>query len=95
MTELEEKVIRKFVDDGTINFYGRYVHDQLLVIKPNDTERVHQALKKFDKNLCFTVDRFDDVIPHFLDLELRDDGIALYKKPTNTGLYVNCSSNIP
>ena len=54
MTELEEKVIRKFVDDatikffgvddGTIKFYGRYVDDTLLVMKPNDIERLHQAL---------------------------------------------------
>ena len=33
-------------------------------------------------------------MPHFLDLELRDDGIALYTKPTNTGLYVNYNSNV-
>ena len=95
MTELEEKLIRKFVDDGTIKFYGCYVDDTLLVIKPNDIEHAHQALNKFYKNLHFTVDRFDDVVPHFLDLELRDDGIALYEKPTNTGLYVNYYSNVP
>ena len=29
-----------------------------------------------------------------LYLELCDDGIALYKKPTNTGLYVNYNSNV-
>ena len=48
----------------------------------------------FDKNLRFTVDKFDDVVPHFLDLELRDDPITLYTKPTNTGLYVNYNSNV-
>ena len=94
ITELEEKVIRKFVYHGTIKFYEHYVDDTLLVIKPNDIERVHQALNKFDKNLHFTVDRFDDVVPHYLDLELCDDGIALYKKSTNTGLYVNYNSNV-
>ena len=87
MTELEEKVIKKFVDDGTVKFYGRYVDDTLSVIKPKDTGRIHQALNKFDKNLRFTVDKFDYVVPHFLDLELRDDNIALYTKPTNTGLH--------
>ena len=30
----------------------------------------------------------------FFDLELRDDGIALYAKQTNTGLYINYNSNI-
>ena len=95
MTELEEKVIRKFVEDGIIKFYGRYVDDTILVIKPKDIGRVHLALNKFDKNLQFTIDEFENVVPHFLDLEIRDDGIALYKKPTNTGLYINYSSNVP
>ena len=94
MTELEQKVIKMFVDDGTIIFYERYVDDSLLVIKPKDI-RIHHTLNKFYKNLGFTVDKFDNVVPHFLDLELRDDGIALYTKSTNTGLYVNYNSNVP
>ena len=87
MTKLEGKVIKKFVD---------YT---LLVIKLKDIGRVHQTLDKFDKNLHFTVkltiDKSDDVVPYFLDLELRDDGIALYTKPTNTGLYVHYNRNVP
>ena len=46
MTELEEKIIKTFVDDGTIKFYGRYLDDTLLVIKPKDIGRIHQALKQ-------------------------------------------------
>ena len=94
MTELEQKVIKMFVDDGTIIFYERHVDDSLLVIKPKDI-RIHHTLNKFYKNLGFTVDKFDNVVPHFLDLELRDDGIALYTKSTKTGLYVNYNSNVP
>ena len=94
ITELEVKVIKKFVDDGTIEFYGRYVDETLLVMKLKDIGRIHHALNMFDKNLRFTVDKFDDVVPHFLDLELRDDPITLYTKPTNTGLYVNYNSNV-
>ena len=56
---------------------------------------INQALNKFDKTLCFTVDKFDDVVPHFFDLELRDDGIALHTKQTNTSSYVNYNSNGP
>ena len=46
MTELEEKIIKTFVDDDTIKFYGRYLDDTLLVIKPKDIGHIHQALKQ-------------------------------------------------
>ena len=95
MAELEQKVIKNFVDNGTIIFYERYVNDSLLVVKPKDIGRIHHTLNKFHKNLRFTVDKFDNVVPHFLDLELRDDGIPLYTRSTNTGLYVNYNSNVP
>ena len=94
MTELDEKVTKRLINDGTIKFYGRYADDTLLVIKPKDIGRIQQVLNKFDKNIRFTVDKFDDVVPHFLDLELSDDGIALYTKLTNTGVYVNYNSNV-
>ena len=32
MTELEQKVIKQFIDDKTLMFYGRYVDDTLVVI---------------------------------------------------------------
>ena len=40
----------------------------VLVIKPKDKGRMHRALNKIDKNLRFTVDKCDDVVPQFLDL---------------------------
>ena len=95
MTEFENIVIKKFVDDGTIKFYGRYVDDTLILMKPTDIILVHDSVNHFDKNLRFTVDTFENVVPHFLDLELRNDGISLYKKATNIGLYVNFSSYVP
>ena len=33
MTELEWKVIKQFIDDKTLIFYGRYIDDTLVVIK--------------------------------------------------------------
>lgn len=48
---------------------------------PKDIVHVHETLKNFDKNLRFTTDS--------------NDGIALFKKPSNAGQYVNCSSNAP
>ena len=95
MTEFENIVIKKFVDDGAIKFYGRYVDDTLILMKPTHIKLVYDSVNHFDKNLQFTADTFENVVPHFLDLELRNDGICLYKKATNTGSYVNFSSYVP
>ena len=56
---------------------------------------MHNSLNKFDKNLRFTVDMFQNKVPHFLDLELSPDGISIFRKDTNTGLYVNFTSFVP
>ena len=49
-------------------------------------------IKLFVNNLGFTVDMFQNEVPHFLDLELPPDGTAIFWKETNTGLYVNLTS---
>ena len=59
MTELENKVVKPLMNDGTIKFYCRYVDDTLLVVKPQDVNR---------KNLQFTVDLFENGVPHFLEI---------------------------
>ena len=56
-------------------FYGRYADDTLVVIKPEDLNRVHNALNNFDRNLKFTLDTFNDVDPHFLDIEIHPDSL--------------------
>ena len=38
---------------------------------------------------------FKDKVPHFLDLELSPDGTSVFRKDTNTGLYVNFTSFVP
>ena len=40
----------------------------------------------------FTVDMFQNEVPHFLDLELSPDGILILRKDTNTGLDSNFTS---
>ena len=45
MTELERKVIKQFINDKTLTFYGRYVDDTLVAIKPEDLNCAHNALK--------------------------------------------------
>ena len=95
MTELEDVVIKPLIANGIIKFYTRFVDDTLLLIKPDNVKEVHNSLNKFDKNFRFTVDMFQNKVPHFLDLELSPDGISIFRKDTNTGLYVNFTSFVP
>ena len=96
MTEMEKTIIKKFVDDRILLFYERYVDDTLVVIKREHLKLVHDALNNFDKNLNFTVDTFDDVVPHFLDIEIHHpDGLSIYCKDTNTRQYTHYNSYSP
>ena len=85
MTELERKVIKQFIGDETLMFYGCYVDDTLVVIQLEDLNRVHNALNNFDHNLKFTLDTYSWSFLHFLDIEIHTDGLGIYNKPTNTG----------
>ena len=95
MTELEKSVIQKCMHEGVIKFYARYVDDTLVLIKPEDIDRVHKELNGFNKNIKFTVDKFDNEIPHFLDIEIAPDGLSVYHKETQTGQYTHYRSNTP
>ena len=69
MTNIEKTIIKKFIDDKILLFYGRYVDDTLVLIKWEHLKLVHDALNNFDKDLNFTLDTFVNVVPHFLDTE--------------------------
>ena len=84
MTELEDVIIKPLIADGTIKFDSRFVDDTLLVMKAENVSQVHKALNKFDNNLRFTVDMFQNEIPDILGLELSPDGITIFRKDTNT-----------
>ena len=50
-----------------------------------------QAFVEF-RNLKFTVDKFEECIPHFLDLDVHRDGISIYRKETQTAQFVHFDS---
>lgn len=85
MTELEQNVVKTFTDIEILQFYGRFVDDTLVVIKPEHLDLVHNALNSFVKNLRFTIGTFDDAVPQTLDIVIDPDGLGKYCKPTNTG----------
>ena len=65
MTELEWKVFKQFIDDKTLMFYCRYVDDNLVVIKPEDLNRVNNALNNFDRNLSLLSIHLTTLFPIF------------------------------
>ena len=60
MTELEKTFVQKLTTSGMIKFYCIYVDDTLLLVKPADILHIHNLFNKFDKNVLFTVDRFEN-----------------------------------
>ena len=92
MTELERVVVDKLVQNVAIKFYARYVDDTLLLVKPHQVDGILSEFNKFHKSLEFTVDKFEDCVPHFLDLEVHRDGISIYRKETHTAQFVHYDS---
>ena len=88
LTELESTIIKKLFDTGKIKFYCRYVDDTLLLIKPEDIQLVQDMFNSFHENLRFTVDRFENEVPHFLDIKMSAQGLKIYRRNTHTGQYV-------
>ena len=43
-------------------------------------------------NLKFTVDRFENETPYFLDLEICPNGVTFFRKNTHTEQYINIDS---
>ena len=70
MTELEKLILPKLFEDGVVKFYARYVDDTIVMIKEDKVDSVLQQFNKFDRNLKFTVDTFEDGHVHFLDLTI-------------------------
>ena len=73
---------------GTIKFYRRYVDDTLVLIKPHNIPSVFKKFNSLDKNLKFTVDKFENGPVDFLDLEISRSGIDVFHKQTQTGRVV-------
>ena len=84
LTELEKAIVDDLIRSGIVKFYRRYVDDTLVLIKPADIPSVLNKSNSFDKNLRFTVDTFKDGTVHFLDLEITDSGLDVFRKLTHT-----------
>ena len=57
-TELEKFILDELINDNIVKFYIRYVDDTLLLVKPEDTDKILKKFNSFDKNIQFTIDKF-------------------------------------
>ena len=64
----------------------------LMMLRPEDVDSVLEEFNRYHPSLQFTVDRFQNEVPHFLDLEIHRTGIAIYRKDTHTAQYTHFDS---
>ena len=95
MTEFEKIVVYKLIKDSIIKFYIRYVDDTFVLAKEKDIVNIMKEFNSFDKNIKFTMDKFDDGIVHFLDIKINRCETDFYYKSTHTGQYSDFSSQTP
>ena len=69
--------------------------DTLLLIKRNTINTLLEHFHKFDRNIRFTHDLFENTTPHVLDINIASDGLGIYRKDTFTGQYTNFDSFVP
>ena len=87
ITKFESLVVDKFIKDGLIEFFIRYMDDTLVVAKVE--------FNSFDKSIQVTINRLEDGIIHFLDIKINCYKIELRYKTTHMGQYCNFSSQTP
>jgi len=82
-----------------IPVYYRYVDDIVLAASKYKINDILDSFNAYHERIKFTVDHGDEFCINFLDVKLiYDDGYIifdLYKKPTNSGRYLNFFSNHP
>ena len=89
MTEFEQTVVKPLIDRKLITFYSRYVDDTLLLIKPDTIDLILDFFHKFDRNIRFTFDLFENTTPYFLDINILPSGIG--NTPTLTVFFLGVS----
>ena len=95
MTQFEQTVVKPLIDRKLITFYCRYVDNTLLLIKPDTIDLILDYFHKFDKNIRFTYDLFENTTSHFLDISVSPNDIGIYRKDTFSGQYTNFDSFVP
>ena len=93
MTELEKFILDELINDNIVKLYIRYVDDNLLLVKPEDTDNILKKFNSFDKNIQFTVGKFLNGNVHFLDIKINGNKTDIYFKETHKSQYTHFISN--
>ena len=67
MNIMEKNTIKKFIDQKTLIFYGRYVDDCLLVVRKRSKNLILTEMNNFDPFLKFTSEEMHNNCIKFLD----------------------------
>ena len=96
MTHLEKTLIPKM---NHMTPWIRYVDDTFATIDSNKIERALNELNSFHPSIQFTYELEKDNCISFLDVKLNRDkdsvSTTVYRKPTNTEVYMKWSSYAP
>ena len=92
MTECDKVIVNELIKNNGVKFYIRYVDDTLLVLRIKDIDIVLNKFNKFNKNWKFTVNIFENCVPHFLDVQICPNGLGIYHKNTHTSQYTTIES---
>lgn len=64
----------------------------ILAIQRNIITTIEEHFYKFDRDIRFTFDLFENTTPHFPDINIASDGLGIYKRDTFSGQYTNFES---
>ncbi|KYM98930.1 hypothetical protein ALC62_10346, partial [Cyphomyrmex costatus] len=82
-----------------IPIYCRYVDDILLAIPKDKIVQTFNKFNSYHNRIKFTMEEYEDGWMNFLDIKIGIENekiiFYLYKKPTNSGRYLNYNSNHP
>ena len=97
MSQLENEIVSKLKN---LKEWTRYVDDTFAFIKPNKEKEIHEILNGFHENIKFTYENEVNQQIAFLDVSLLrgEDGkleTKVYRKSTNTDIYMNWHSHAP
>lgn len=93
MTEFELDIIKTLLENDTVKFYGRYVDNTLMLIKPENISKRVTRFHSFD-NIHFTHEDFPEENSRFRDNQITNE-LSIYCKNTCTSQYTHLNSYVP